>query len=164
MNSRTVCTCAVFPQSASCCAFSGGLILLFCIHIDCTGIVFPRCASWYAVWGGKTGCMNSRTVCTGKVSPQCEWGCASSTYCSHQITCCSVGNCTSWFHCGPACGGGAHFCLQMSLDTRHKIFAWSSSVVTSTPIWYAFLTVVNFIEKLWQNTFPFTKFELWRWR
>ena len=68
-----MCNCVAFLQSASSCASSGGLLLLFCIHIDCNGANFPRCASWYAFWAWKIGCMNSCTECTCAVSPQSEW-------------------------------------------------------------------------------------------
>ena len=43
--------CVAFHQSASSCASSACLLLLFYIHTDCSCAFFPRRGSWYALWG-----------------------------------------------------------------------------------------------------------------
>ena len=77
--------------------------------------------------------MTCHIVCTCAVSPLCEWGSASSKHYSEQMTYYTLGNCTSWPHCGSACAGKGCSCLKMSSDTRHKINFQPSSKITSYP-------------------------------
>ena len=47
------------------------------------------------------------------------------------MTCCTVNNCTSCLHCGPACDCKGYHHLQMSLDTSHKISEQPSLIFAS---------------------------------
>ena len=72
------------------------------------------------------------------------WSASSKRYCD-QMTCYTVGNCTSWHECGFACDWKDYPYLQMSLDTSHKVFLWTSSIFTSTLFWCLLQTKVNHI-------------------
>ena len=108
-NYRTRCTVVAFLQSVFSCGSSGGLIVLFYIHIDCICAVFPRCASWYAFWGLKPGWMNNCTVCMCAVSLQCEWGSVSSNRLSDWMTYCTVGSCAVSHRCEPKSASSNRF-------------------------------------------------------
>ena len=91
----------------------------------------------------KDHCKKSCNGCTCAVSPRCEWGSESSNQSSEQTNCYTLGNCTSWPHCGSACAGEGFAYLKMSLDTSHKIIAQTSSKITSYPLKFSALTDVN---------------------
>ena len=154
-----MCTCVAFHQSAFSCASSGRLIVLLYIHTDCNGTDFPWCACWYAFWGWKDHCMNSCTGCTCAASPRCEWGSEFSNGYSEQMTCYTLDNCTSWPHCGSACGWKGFAYLQMSSDTHHKIIFLASSRITSYPFRISAPTAVNHKKLKYRSKhhFPFHK-------
>ena len=87
--------------------------------------------------------MTYHIVCTFAVSPRCELGSDSSNYYSEQMTCYTLGNCTSWPHCGSACAGKGFSYLLMSSDTRRKIIAQASSRITPYPLGISAPTDVN---------------------
>ena len=91
--------------------------------------------------------MTCHIACICAFSHWCEWGCASSNYCSQQMTCCSVSNCNSWSHCGSACGSEARLCLQMSSDTSHKMLLWTSLIPASCVFQISAVTERNYKKK-----------------
>ena len=103
--------------------------------------------------------MTCHTVDTCAVSLQREWGSASSNCYSEQMTCYTLGNCTSWPHCGSACGWKGYHYLQMSSDTRHKIIFQTSSKITSFPFRISAPTAVNHKKLKYRSKhhFPFHK-------
>ena len=77
------------------------------------------------------------------------------------MTCCKLGICTSWPHCGSACGWKGYHYLQMSSDTCHKIIAQPSSQITSYPLRISAPTAVNHSWNRGANlTFPFTNIRI----
>ena len=103
--------------------------------------------------------MTCYIVCTCTVSHLYEWGSASSNRGSEEMTCYTLGNCTSWPQYGSACAGKAFSCLQMSSDTGRKIIAQTSSKLTSYPLRISAPTAIILKQLKYRSKhhFPFQK-------